>query len=150
MGLLRFTGLPLQHKVMPVPPSWPGRLGAGAVTVSSRVVVPEIERPMIANMVLVNLQVDSELHSYQGGTCGISTYIGCELTEVLAVVYIGVGNISFAFLVWFTAFHILFGNVLRVGPVIVRNVEQYAYLHAYSGLLLRELPCPSPLDSPLR
>ena len=53
MGLLRFTGLPLQHKVMPVPPSWPGRLGA--VTVSSRVVVPEIDRPMITNMVLVDV-----------------------------------------------------------------------------------------------
>jgi hypothetical protein len=62
VGLLRFKGLPLQHKVMPVPPSWPGRLST--LTVSSRVVVPDIERPMITNMVAVSLQVDSELHNY--------------------------------------------------------------------------------------
>ena len=114
---------------MPVPPGWPGRLGA--LTVNFSVPVPEIERPKTTNMVLVDLQVDSELHSYQGGTCGISTYIGCELTEVIAVVYIGVGIICVPYpvrLVWFFAFHIPFGNVLRVGPFMVRNVVQY--LHA--------------------
>jgi hypothetical protein len=61
VGLLRFKGLPLQHKVMPVPPSWPGRLST--LTVSSRVVVPDIERPMITSMVAVRVPCEAARES---------------------------------------------------------------------------------------